>query len=173
MRTIIPLKTLLKSALLGGAFLSTLAFAEAGTLLKADSLRAKPFGDAEVIATLKAGGKVEITARKGAWASVQVPAGKSGWIRLLNVRTGSGQSGDSGVGALASLFKTGSSGNTVSTGVKGLSEEQLKNAKPDPEEARRLGNYKDTEADARSFARQGKLVAQKVDYLPADNGGNQ
>ncbi len=70
------------------------------------------------------------------------------------------------------ISKTGSSGNTVSTGVKGLSEEQLKNAKPNPEEARRLGNYKDTEADARSFARQGKLVAQKVDYLPADNGGN-
>lgn len=160
------------SVVLAGLVLGTAASAEPGTLLKADSLRAKPFGDAEVIGTLKAKDKVDITARKGAWANVQVPAGKSGWIRVLNIRTGSGKSGDSGVGAIASLFKTGSSGNTVSTGVKGLSEEQLTNAEPNPEEAKRLSKYKNTDADARNFAKQAKLSAQQVDYLPA-NGGNE
>lgn len=166
MRLIMFITTLCTGMLLG-----TAAMAESGTLLKADELRAKPFGDAEVIGSLKAKDKVDITARKGAWANVQVPSGKSGWIRVLNIRTGSGQSGDSGINAVASLFKTGSSGNTVSTGVKGLSETQLKNAQPNPEEAKRLDKYKNTNADARSFAQQGKLSAQQVDYLQA--GGKQ
>lgn len=171
MRLIIPMKILLRTVLFTSTLFGTVAFAEPGTLLKADALRARPFGDAEVIATLKARDKVEISARKGAWANVQPPTGKSGWIRVLNIRTGSGKAGDSGVGAIASLFKTGSSGNTVSTGVKGLSEEQLKNARPNPEEAKRLNSFKDTEADARSFARQAKLNAQQIDYLPV--GGKE
>lgn len=154
------------------ASFSSLAAAESGSLLKDDVLRAKPFGDAEIIANLNAQDNVEVSQRKGAWANIQTPAGKAGWIRVLNIRTGSGKGGDSGVGAIASLFKTGSSGNTVSTGVKGLSEAQLKNAQPNPEEARRLNNYKNSEAEARSFAKQGKLSAEQVDYLPANNGSH-
>ena len=161
------------SLLLASTVFSALAVAESGSLLKDDVLRARPFGDAEIIANLNAQDKVEVSLRKGAWANIQTPAGKSGWIRVLNIRTGSGKkAGDSGIGAIASLFKTGSSGNTVSTGVKGLSEEQLKNAQPNPEEARRLNSYKNSEAEARRFAKQGKLSAQQVDYLPANNGSN-
>lgn len=163
---------ILTSLLLASTSFSSLAVAEAGSLLKDDVLRAKPFGDAEIIANLNAQDKIDVRLRKGAWANIQTPAGKAGWIRVLNIRTGSGKGGDSGIGAIASLFKTGSSGNTVSTGVKGLSEEQLKNAQPNPEEARRLNAYKISEAEARNFAKQGKLSAQQVDYLPASNGSN-
>lgn len=146
-------------------FCAGTALAETGTLLKDSELRAKPLGDADVVLMLKAKDKVEITARQGAWASVTAN-GQNGWVRLLNVRTGSGQRGESGVGALASVFRTGSSGNTVSTGVKGLSEEQLKNAKPNPEEAARLNTFMESETDARSFARQAKLASHQVGYLP-------
>lgn len=150
------------------------ALAEPGTLLKESELRSKPLGDAEVVQMLKAREKVDITARKGAWANVQTSGGKTGWVRLLNIRTGSGKGGDAGVGAIASLFKTGSSGNTVSTGVKGLSEENLKNAQPNEEEAKRLSKYKGSDSDARSYAKQGKLATQQVNYLPVDgNGGNE
>ncbi|HEX6590834.1 MAG TPA: SH3 domain-containing protein [Moraxellaceae bacterium] len=152
----------------------SLAWAEPATLLKDSELRAKPLGDAELVSTLKAKDKVEITARKGAWANVQTPKGQTGWVRLLALRTGSGKSGDAGVGAIASLFKTGSSGNTVSTGVKGLSEEKLKNAQPDEAEAKRLDKYKGSDADSRTYAKQGKLAAQQVNYLPVNgNGGNE
>lgn len=152
---------------------SGLALAEPGTLLKDSELRSKPFGDAEVIVTLKAKDSVDITARKGAWANVKA-GDKTGWVRLLNIRTGSGQRGETGVGALASLFKTGSSGNTVSTGVKGLSEEKLKNTQPNAEEAQRLNQYKEGEGDARNFAKQAKLASQQVEYLsPADKGGKE
>lgn len=145
---------------------SGLAAAEPGTLLKDSELRARPFGDAEVLAPLKAKATVDIVARKGAWAQVKAE-GKTGWVRLLNLRTGSGQRGDAGVGALASAFKTGSSGNTVTTGVKGLSEEKLKTAAPNPEEARRLDQYRESEAGARSYAKQAKLAPQQAPYFDA------
>jgi hypothetical protein len=158
------------AAALAGLLLSGLAMAESGTLLRDSELRAKPFGDAEVLVTLEAKDTVEIVARQSAWAQVK-SGGKSGWVRLLNVRTGSGQRGDAGVGALASVFKTGSSGNTVTTGVKGLSEERLSSAEPNPEEAKRLNQYRENEAGARAYARQVKLTAQSAEFF--DAGGKE
>ncbi|MDQ8037519.1 MAG: SH3 domain-containing protein [Pedobacter sp.] len=166
---------LLTAGLLASALAITTAWAEPASLLKDSEMRAKPLGDADIVVMLKAKEKVEITARKGAWANIQTTKGQTGWVRLLNLRTGSGQKGDVGAGAIASLFKTGSSGNTVSTGVKGLSEEKLKNAQPNEEEAQRLDKYKNNGTDARSYAKQGKLTANQVNYLPVTgaNGGNE
>lgn len=154
------------AAALAGLLLSGLAAAEPGTLLRDSELRAKPFGDADVLATVAAKASVDIVARQGAWAQVK-SGGQTGWVRLLNVRTGSGQRGDAGVGALASVFKTGSSGNTVTTGVKGLSEEKLGNAEPNPEEAKRLSQYRESEAGARAYAKQAKLAPQAATFFDA------
>jgi hypothetical protein len=151
--------------LLAALLCSGIALAEPATLLKDSELRASPLGDARVIALLKARDKVTLNTRKGAWAAVKTAGGETGWVRLFNLRTGSGQRGASGLGNVASLFRTGSSGNTVSTGVKGLSEEQLKNAKPNPDEAARLNTFMESDADARNFARQAKLATHHVDYL--------
>jgi hypothetical protein len=149
------------------ALLAGPALAEPGALLRDSELRARPFGDAAVVAQLKAKQGVEIVARQGAW--VQVKAGAStGWVRVLNVRTGSGQRGDAGVDQLASVFRTGSSGTAVSTGVKGLSEEKLKTAEPSPTEARRLDQFRANESGARAFAQQGKLAAQDVPFFDAN-----
>lgn len=152
---------------LAGLLAGGLAAAETGTLLRDSELREKPFGDAAVVVELKAKDSVEIVARQGAWAQVK-GGGQTGWVRLLNVRTGSGQRGEAGVGALASVFKTGSSGTTVTTGVKGLSEEKLNNAAPNPAEAQRLTQYRETEAGARSFAKAAKLATQDVPFFDAD-----
>lgn len=146
---------------------SGLALAEPAALLRDSELRANPRNDAALVQTLKGKAVVDITSRQGAWAQVKTTDGKTGWVRVLNLRTGSGQKGEGGLGALASVFKTGSSGNTVSTGVKGLSEEKLKEAQPNEEEAKRLGKQKVNESDARNYAKQGKLAAQPVNYLPA------
>lgn len=154
------------ASVMAGLLLSSLAAAEPGTLLRASELRAKPFGDAAVLASVPAKANVDIIARQGAWAQVK-SGSQTGWVRLLNVRTGSGQRGDAGVGALASVFKTGSSGNTVTTGVKGLSEEKLGNAQPNPEEAKRLGQYRESEAGARAYAKQAKLAPQAADFFDA------
>lgn len=159
--------TKISSCLLLGTLLgSPLVLAEPATLLKPTELRSQPQGSASVVTLLQAKDRVDITTRQGAWASVKTPAGKTGWVRVLNLRTGSGQRGDAGIGTIASVFKTGSSGNTVSTGVKGLSEEQLQNATPNPAEVERLNTYAVKAADARSFAKQGKLAAKQVEPLP-------
>lgn len=148
---------------------STLAWAESATLLKDTDLYANPLSDAEITQSLKAGEKLDITTRKGAWANVKTGNGAAGWLRILNIRTGSGQQGEVGIGAVANLFRTGSSGNTVSTGVKGMSEEKLKNAHPNPEENKRLDKFKQTQNEARSFAKLGKLNEQLLSYLPENN----
>lgn len=155
-------KILLVALLVSGA-----AAAEPGTLIKESELKAKPFADAGTLAVLKNKTALELQSRQGAWVEVKTTSGQSGWVRMLNVRTGSGKSGDSGVGAFARLFKTGSSGNTVSTGVKGLSAEDLRSAAPNAAEAEKLRKQATTGNDARQSAKQAKLQATSIAYLPA------
>ncbi len=143
------------------------AWAETGTLLKDSELRREPLGSAEVIAQLKAKALVEISARKGAWANVSAD-GSAGWLRLLNLRTGSGEKARSGFGALASTFATGSSGNAPSTGVKGLNAKTLSKASPNWDEFDKIDGFLAADADAKSFASQGKLQAQTLNYFPEE-----
>jgi len=48
--------------------------------------------------------------------------------------------------------------NLATTGVRGLSEEDLKNASPDPEALRRLQSWRADRASAERFAREAKLA---------------
>ena len=142
--------------------------AETGTLLKADTLRAQPFGDAKAVAALAAGGKVSILKKDGGW--LQVKSGKAtGWVRMLSVRTGSATQkpgAASGVLALAS-GRAGTGKVVATTGIRGLGEEDLKMAKFDEAELKLAESYATSGADARAFAAKGKLVARKLGYLPA------
>ena len=147
---------------------SGIALAEPGTLTKDSVLHAQPFSDADTVTTLPGKTTVNILKRQGAWAQVQAND-STGWVRIFDVSTGSGQQGDSGVSGLAAMFKTGSSGNTVSTGVKGLSGEDLTNAKPNPAEAAKMGNYASSSGDATQSAQQVKLSPQNVAFLPEAN----
>ncbi len=61
--------------------------AETGTMLKADAMRAAPFGDAKTLATLPVGSKVTILKKNGGWFQVK-SAKASGWVRMLSIRTG-------------------------------------------------------------------------------------
>ncbi len=140
---------------------------EPGTVIKSSELKSKPFADASSSGTLEASTRIEIISRQGAWMQVKSAKGSSGWVRMLNVRTdAASQSSDSGADKLGKLYKTGSSGSAVTTGVKGLSAEDLKQARPNQADVQKMNNYRSTSNDARQFAQQGKLAAQQVDYLP-------
>lgn len=143
--------------------LGSTAWAETASVIRDSDLRDKPFLDAAVIGQLKKDNVVDIQMRQGAWMQVKNENKLTGWIKLLNVRTGKGSEGST----LASLnpFKTGSSGSTVTTGVKGLSAEQLQNAQPNPEELARLKNFTASEAEAQKSAAKEKLIAQEVAYI--------
>jgi hypothetical protein len=53
----------------------------------------------------------------------------------------------------------------VTTGIRGLSEEQLKNTKPNPQELQAAKRYAASPEEAQRFAAAGKLHAQHVEYL--------
>ncbi len=55
----------------------------------------------------------------------------------------------------------------MTTGVRGLSEEKLHNPKPNPQELEEMHKLAVSKDEARRFAQTGKLVAGKLDYLPA------
>jgi hypothetical protein len=147
-------------------------WAESGTVLKDTPLRSQPLGSADVVAQLRARETVTITQRQGAWAGVTTGAGTQGWARILNLRTGAGQAGGSG-GALASAFLTGSSGTTVSTGVKGLTAASLTAASPDEAELARLDGYAISGDEAQAFAGEVPLDSEGQPYLKAPRAGRR
>lgn len=145
----------------------TLLAGEAGTVIKSSELKAKPFNEASNISVLEASSSVEIISRQGAWMQVKASKGGSGWVRMFNIRTEAGkQASDGGMDKLGKMYKTGSSGSAVTTGVKGLSAEDLKLAQPNQAELQKMNNYRSNGSDARQFAQQGKLNPQHVEYLP-------
>lgn len=159
---------------LAGALLAApLAGAESGTLVRSAELKAEPFSDAATVASLPEQSQVEVLKRQGAWARVRAKDGE-GWLRLLSLRLGSGaaparvEGGDGKVeGAALSLLGIGPKPQpTVATGVRGLSEEDLRNARPNPRELERLNQYAVSRGDAKAFADSARLRDQKIEYLP-------
>jgi hypothetical protein len=140
--------------------------AESGVLIRADVLRDKPFIDAGTVDKLAANAAVTIAARQGGWMQVDA-SGKSGWVRTLNVRLAGGGTvgGSSGVLAAASVFRTGSSGTQVTTGVKGLGESDLRAAEPNAAQLAMLNAQGVTPADASDQASRNGLKPNQVAYL--------
>lgn len=139
--------------------------AEKGQILRAGDLLAQPFIDAAKAGPVTANQPVTILERRGAWASVE-SNGTKGWVRLLNLRLEAGavRPGTGRPGGLASL-RTGSSGRTATTGIKGMDEEDIRNATPDYQELELLGTLAVTADDARATAQKAALKENTVAYL--------
>lgn len=145
------------------------ASAETAITARDTELKKEPFSDAATLATLPSRTAVEIIRRQGGWTQVKPATQEKGWVRMLALRMGNGaaKSGDSGLGALFNVARSGSSGTTVTTGVRGLSEEDLRNARPNPEELKRMQSHGVTPAEATKFATVAHLQRQSLDYLKA------
>jgi hypothetical protein len=141
---------------------------DAGTALKADQLKAEPFRDAKTVANLSAGDKVEILKRDGGWLQVKSTKG-SGWVRMLSIRRGEARKGTGDAAGLLGLAsgRAGTGKVVATTGIRGLSEEELKAAKFDAGQLKLAESHATSRAEAKKFAAKGKLVARQVDYLPA------
>jgi hypothetical protein len=140
----------------------------------------------ERIGQLKAGSPVAIVERQGGWQEVHSDKRKmTGWVRVYQVRAGDFESTTvveekedsrgflSGLAAFsrkASGFFTQDSGatssGTATIGVRGLSESELKSAKPDKRELQRMIKFASKPGRMSNFAGKGKLKARKVRYLP-------
>jgi hypothetical protein len=163
----------MKTFLLAGVFLAACALpaaaAESGYTLRATDLRARPFVDAPTIATLPERTAVEIATRQGAWMEIKTREGSKGWIRMLSVRLGNPDQKASG-GNILSAIGVGNRPRpqttaTVTTGVRGFSEAELKDAKPNPAEVDKMESFAADKAQATAFAANGKLGARQIAYF--------
>ena len=156
-----------------GVFPITGIASDSGVAVRSCEVMDSPFRDARAVASLKEGDTLEILQRKGGWLQISAK-GKTGWVRMLFVRRGaSGEKASavkeaSGVLGLAS-GRAGSGNVVAATGVRGLDEEELKDAEFNEKEIQTLKTYRTTKKDAQAFAGQAGLKVQKVPFIqPAD-----
>ena len=142
-----------------------LGHAEPASVIRATELKSSPATDAETVAQLPENTAVEALDRQGGWTRVKAAAGE-GWGKILALRYGaaSTKKGDSGIAQIFNVARTGSSGTQVTTGVRGLDEEKLANAQPNPAELEKLGKFAVERNAAAGFAAKGRLSAHQVDY---------
>lgn len=154
--------------LLLGAVLSVSSVQAApGTLLRDESLRSQPSATASVAAQVSRGTSVDIVTRRGGWLQVRT-ARAQGWVRLLSVRAGQGGSGGAGLGDVVGVATRRSDPTRVVSvaGVRGLNEDQLRQARFDADELARLDNHTATLSQARSHASKAGLASVNVPSLP-------
>lgn len=154
-----------------GLACSLSAMAETATIVKDTELKKEPFSDAATLATLPGQTTVEILKRQGGWTQIKPAASDKGWVRMLNLRLGDGKARQesSGIGALFNVARSGSSGTTVTTGVRGLdiTKDTLQNASPNPDELKRMHGYSVSKAEALKLASSARLSRQSVEYVEA------
>jgi len=141
--------------------------AERGVVIRNGDIKTQPFLDAASAATVAANDPVTIIDRKGGWMQVQA-TGKAGWMRMLNVRLAANDGAvakKTGLASAAALLRTGSSGKTVTTGVKGLGEENLRNASVDLAELDKLAGLSVDPAQATALAGKDGLKENRLEYL--------
>lgn len=163
-------KTLLRLAALLASLLPAAQAAETGYTLKPTEVKDQPFLDAGTLTTLPEKTTVEILTRQGAWMQIKTPDAKQGWIRMLSVRLGSPNQKAQGGGNLLSALGIGSrtrpaTTSTVTTGVRGFSEEDLAKAKPNAAEVDKMKGFAATAEEAAKLAESGKLEARTVAYF--------
>lgn len=136
---------------------------ERGSVIRAGDLYSEPFVDAAKLAPVAPNQPVIILARKGGWLSVET-GGKRGWVRLLIVRLDAAAPAP---GRSSAALRTGSTGRTVATGVKGLDEGSIRAAAIDRAQLARLDQMGASENDARALAVQNRLKESQIAQLKA------
>lgn len=140
---------------------------------------------ARTLKSLAVNTPVKVISKGGGWTRVEA-GGQSGWVQMFHLRypgstektrTSSG-GGDflSSIGSTLTGQRSNPNANLATTGVRGFSQEELKNATPDPEALRKLQSYRADRAAAERFARDAKLAAVKVDdpeSAPAPSKGGR
>ena len=136
--------------------------------VRSTEIKKLPFSDAATVGKLDEKSTVTVTLRQGGWVKISSAKG-NGWVRMLSLRgvSTARKGGDTGLQSLINVGRSGSSGIAMTTGIRGLSEEDLKNAHPNPGEFAKLEKYAVSKAGAERFAREVELKGQQLDYLPS------
>ena len=144
--------------LIGSAALAN----ERGLMIRAGDLFAEPFIDAKKLGPLTPNQSVTIVERRGGWVSVDA-GGKRGWVRLLNLRLEPAV--QPAAGRSTAALRTGSTGRTVATGVKGLDEADIRRAALDRGQLAQLELLGVTDDAAKQYGSQNQLTERMIAYL--------
>ncbi len=160
--------------------------ADPATIISDTALYQYPSFDAPTLAPLNSGQQVDSLGRSGSWNQISTENSQTGWVRSYQLRSGiveiSSQKETSGgffsglahlsrkaSGLFTSKNKGYSFQRTATIGVRGLSEEEIKNAKADLKELKKMESYRSNKNSAKRFANSGNLVAIKVVHMPPTN----
>ncbi|HEY9148201.1 MAG TPA: SH3 domain-containing protein [Gammaproteobacteria bacterium] len=145
---------------------------QTATVLRDSPLRAEPFTDAATLGSIKAKSRITVLQRSGGWYQVRDSRARNGWLRMSSVRLGDGTSstdgGDSGIGQTLRFLSTGrsgASGTTVATGIRGLDAADVANAAPDHAALKQLERYRVSATEAQNAARAVGLQSTTVSYI--------
>ena len=143
-----------------------LALAEPATLVRPTELKQEPATDAAKVADLPADAAVDAGKRAGGWIFVRAASGEEGWVKLLALRYGAGaaKKGDTGLTQAINAARTGSSGTQVTTGVRGLDDEKITTARPNPAELKKMEAFAVPASASAEFAGKANLQRQNVSY---------
>lgn len=142
---------------------------------RATELKDRAAVEAKTVASLAENTAVKVVARLGAWTQVEAN-GQKGFVRVFHLRfpaavEKSSSSSDSNPLKSITGFLGGGRGtqqaSIATTGIRGLSPDDLKNAAPNNEALAKAQTYRADKPTAERFARDGKLASVKVDA-----GGN-
>ena len=149
--------------LAAGLLIGTAALAsERGLMIRAGDLFEQPFIDAKKLGPLTPNQPVTIIERRGGWVSVDA-GGTRGWVRLLNLRLEPAVQPTAGRSTAA--LRTGSTGRTVATGVKGLDEADIRSASLDRGQLAQLELLGVTDDAAKQYGSQNQLKESLIAYL--------
>jgi len=129
-----------------------------------DTLRMEPSPTSAAVAAAPKNSRVELLERKGFWMKIK-SGGAAGWVKLTAVAADAPAS--QGAGSLSNLASGRSgTGNIVSaSGTRGLSEADLRAARPDAEAVKQVKKLAVSSSDSAQFSSEGRLQARKLAYL--------
>ncbi|MDX1455174.1 MAG: SH3 domain-containing protein [Gammaproteobacteria bacterium] len=147
----------------------TVMAADAGNMIRTSGLNASPDATSQSLGMVRSQESVTILERDGGWYKVKTDAGRTGWVRMANVRLGDTAETREEPGFWGSLFsftgRSRTSTTTATTGIRGLSEEDINSAVPNPAAVDRLASWQSSAAEARGFAGQAGLAKTDVAEL--------
>jgi Bacterial SH3 domain len=158
------------AALIVAMFLASAAWAQEQAFTnRSTELKDAASPSAKTLSSLPDSTSVKVLARSGGWTKVEAN-GQQGWVNVFHLRfpatveksTSSGNPLNSITGFFGGN-KDQQKTNIATTGIRGLSPEDLKNANPDPAALALLQSYRVDKPVAERFAKDGKLASAKVD----------
>ncbi|HLX23428.1 MAG TPA: hypothetical protein VKR38_08805 [Usitatibacter sp.] len=151
--------------LASGAWAQEQAFTNRSTELKDIG---SPSG--KTLASLPGDTPVKVIARSGAWTKVEAN-GQHGYVNVFHLRfpatVEKSSSSSNPLSGITGFFGGGRDQpktTIATTGIRGLSPEDLKNASPDPAALAKAQGYRSDKGSAERFAKDGKLATVSVDY---------